>query len=79
MQPEGELKWSPAGTSKVDAQAEFQAKTNVTYNHYKSVHQDSCQKALSAARDAHQQLLAAAALLEKNIECLCLSISHWQS
>ena len=35
-QLEEEPKWSPTGTSKMDAQAEFQARTHATYNHSKT-------------------------------------------
>ena len=75
-QLEGESKWSHASTSKMDAQVEFQAKTHATYNHYKGMHQDSCEKALAKVRDAHWWVLAATALLGENIECLSWSVSH---
>ena len=75
-QLEEEPKWSPTNTSKMDAQAELQARTHATYDHYKNMLQDSCKKALAMVRDAHWQAPVAMALLEEIIEQLSHSVSH---
>ena len=51
----------------------------VTYDHFQSRQQESCEEALRVARDAHHQVLVAAALLEVQIERLSYSITCGQS
>ena len=58
-------------------QLDEQTKTCATYNHYRSMWQDSCKKALVMVRDTHWWALAAAALLEENIKHLSHSVNCW--
>ena len=74
-QPDEELKQTPTGPSKTDAQTEFQAKAHATYNH-KNMRWDPCKEALAIARDPHWQVLVAIALLEENIEWLSCYVTH---
>ena len=50
-----------------------------TYDHFQSGWQESCEEALRVARNAHHQVLVAAALLEGPIKRLSHPISHDQS
>ena len=67
-QLEEEPKWSPTGTSKMNTQAEFQARTHATYNHFKNMWHDSCKEALAMMRNTHWWVLMAMALLEEYIK-----------
>ena len=78
-QLEEELKWSPTGTSKMDIQAKFQARTHATYDHFKKMLWDSCKEAIAMVRDAHWWALVAMALLEENIKWLGHFVTHGQS
>ena len=74
-------KWRQAPTSirttRTPAQAEFHAQMQATYQ---NMWQESCEKALVRAQDAHCQVLTAAAMLEGHIERLSCSISSgWPS
>ena len=74
-QPEDELRQSPGSVPRLDPQAEFQARVCSTYDWFMDVKWGSCEEALAIAWDAHQQVLAAAALLEDKIKRLSHSCS----
>ena len=70
-----ELSHHPTSTSRCDPQADYSAQNCDTYDQFKDMTQGSCEEALAVVRDAHQQALAATALLEDKIERLNLSLS----
>ena len=67
--------WYPTSTSRHDPQADYSTWNCTIYNWLKDTTQDSCKEALAVARDAHQQTLAATALLEEKIKRLSHSLS----
>ena len=71
-----ELRWSPASVPRLDLQADFQARNCAACDRFMDVSWDSCEEALAAARDAHQRVLVAVALLEDKIEKMSHSLSH---
>ena len=79
-QSEEELRQMSMGTrfSRMPAQAQFHDYTQVTYDHFGHFwdrQQESHEEALRMARDAHHQVLVAAALLEGHIERLGHSVT----
>ena len=67
-------------TTRMPAQAEFHAQTQVTYDHFWDRQQESWEEALRVARDAHHWMLAMVAMLERHraAELLHLSWVAWQ-
>ena len=67
-------------TCRTTAQAEFHGRAQDTYDNFQNRWQESCEKALRVAQDAHHQALVAAALLKGHIKRLGHSVSHgWSS
>ena len=75
-QLDDELRQGFAGVSRPDPQAEYQDRMCTTYEHYKDLKEEACGEALAIIWDAHQQALAAIALLDEKIERLSHSLSH---
>ena len=79
-QLEEESRQSPTGTRtpRMPAQAEFHARMQATYNHYRNMQWDLCEDALAVAWDANNQVLVAVAMLEDHIERPSCSVTHGQ-
>ena len=72
---EAEPRQSPADIHRLNPQPEFNARNHATYDRFMGSKWDSCEEALAMPRDAHQQALSAATLLEHKIERMSCSLS----
>ena len=66
---------SPASIPRLDPQTKYNAWNYATYDRFRDVKQGSCEEALAVARDVHQWVLAAAAMLKDKIEGMSCSLS----